>query len=142
MCKFTSFYLFCQSFLNIKISEQNPSRRAKSGRGFEGEGNFLPASRKRSPAAPRVCEAGRHHRRRAAGRSDWIFLEILAKIVSNGVVKPSCFVVVRVEGIEPSASVLSGQRSTTELHSQNLFLDQSDFFQSFKIYSYRLLISN
>ena len=29
---------------------------------------------------------------------------------------------VRVEGIEPSASVLSGQRSTTELHSQILLL--------------------
>ena len=35
---------------------------------------------------------------------------------------------VRVEGIEPSTSVLSGQRSTTELHSQNLFFYYSDFF--------------
>ena len=29
-------------------------------------------------------------------------------------------VIVSVDGIEPSTSVLSGQRSTTELHAQNL----------------------
>ena len=33
-----------------------------------------------------------------------------------------CFaILVRVEGIEPSASVLSGQRSTTELHARIYF---------------------
>ena len=35
---------------------------------------------------------------------------------------------VRVDGIEPSTSVLSGQRSTTELHAQILLRDAPDLY--------------
>ncbi|MEN9582220.1 MAG: hypothetical protein RL641_174 [Candidatus Parcubacteria bacterium] len=55
-----------------------------------------------------------------------IQVETLTKI------KKLFLITVRVEGIGPSTSVLSGQRSTTELHTQNSFktrLRQSHLYQ-------------
>ena len=55
---------------------------------------------------------------------DFACWQNIAAVLTAKISKNICllFYAVSVDGIEPSASVLSGQRSTTELHAQNIYV--------------------